>query len=302
MFTRGRSAGLPAASIAGMLRPVTRLCTALVLAGIYLAGMHALPAQAPSLGERVTVEELRQEAAPTETDATAQRFLDTYRQAIGGTELIAGVTTLRRTGTVRDGRQSVEVTEIFALPDRIRRETRWRDSGRDHLEVLATDGTNGWQWVVQPQPKRPRELGAGEVNALKAQIDLFGPLIHGPELGWHFAYRGPARIRTRPGFLVLGASPQGVRQWFYFDAETYLCTRIGSRETFAGQAADADRFHVRFAMAGGIWWPAEIEYQTSGRTYRHENWTRIEPGVAVDDAMFRPPPQREILLRPRPDR
>jgi len=261
-----------------------------------------LPAQAPAVGERITLEELRREPSPTATDDLARRFLETYQVALGGADQVAGATTLRRTGTIREGRQTIEVTEILALPDRFRRDTRWRDSGREHHEVIATDGTEAWSWVVAPQAGRPRELGAGDIARLKAGVDLFGPLVTGPERGWHFVYRGAARIRTRPGFLVMGASPQGNQQWFYFDAETYLCTRMGQREAFSGQTADSDRFVVRFTRAGGLWWPAEVEFETSGRIYRHEVWTRIEVNLPVEDSMFRPPPTREILLRPRPGR
>lgn len=248
----------------------------------------------------VTVEELRREPAPTATDALAQRFLDTYPVALGGEAAMAAIQTLRRQGSIREGRTAYELTEYIALPGKFRREKRWRAEGRDYLEVTATDGTQAWTQQVSPRQERPLELGAGEVARLSAQADLFGPLVTGPEAGWHFVYRGATSTRTRPGFLVLGASPSGQRLWFYFDAETYLNNRIGSREKFAGQEADSDRYVVRFTRVNGVWFPSEVEYETTNRVYRHERWTRLEANLPLDDALFLPPPSREVILRQRP--
>jgi len=290
-----------------MLPPVLRDClTAWPARGVLLGLLLGVGSAATGFAQSgesitpVTVEELRREPPPTETDAMAQRFLDTYQIALGGPEAVAATTTLRRQGTIREGRTTFELTEYIALPGKFRREKRWRAEGRDYLEVTATDGTQAWSQNVAPRQQRPQELGAGDIARLTALADIFGPLVNGPEAGWHFVYRGAARTRTRPGFLVLGAAPSGLRMWFYFDGETYLNNRIGSREKFVGQDADSDRHVVRFTRVNGVWFPAEVEYETSGRIYRHERWTRIETNLPLDDALFLPPPTREIILRQRP--
>lgn len=234
---------------------------------------------------------------PTSTDLNAAKIIQLHITANGGLENLNSIKTLKKTGSSKEGKELLQITEYYKAPNKYRIEKRFRQGGREHLSVLVTDGRTVWSRVVSPNKKPPVVLKGAEAKKVLAGADIHGNLVDWKSKGHNFSYQGKSKVTGRPAYLLKAGLSNGDVLWYYFDSKSFLITRIGFKESFSGTKIDADAYPVKFKKINGAWHNETIEFTASNQVYRTIAYDNIIANGEVSDDLFALPKIKQFTLR-----
>jgi outer membrane lipoprotein-sorting protein len=214
---------------------------------------------------------------------SADEVLDTYVQALGGSERLAALTSFVATGTHLGFAEAEAVpVEIFARGPN-QRTTVIHNLGGD--TTTAYDGRAGW--IAMPATDSPlplRPLTGGELEGARLDADLSFPAGIKQALdNWRGTF--PTVIDDRDVLVIQGRSAGNSPVKLYFDDETGLLTRmvryadtpVGPNPTQIDYADYREVAGVKMPFSWTMTWQ-------SGRSAFE--LTDVQPNVSVDPAVF----------------
>ena len=244
------------------------------------------------------IEDEKVDRGPTSTGANAAKIIALHLAANGGLENIKSIKTLKKTGSFKEGKELLQITEYHKAPNKYRLEKRFRLGGRKYLSVLATDGRTVWSREVSPEKKPPVVIKGAEAKKVLADADIYGALVDWKKKGHNFSYQGKPNVSGRSAFLLKAGMSNGEVRWYYFDSKTFLIIRLGFTEIFAGTKIDADIYPIKFQKLHGTWHNETIEFTASDQVYRTIAYDQIVANEDISDDLFALPKVKEgFILR-----
>ena len=159
---------------------------------------------------------------PAKSGPSAGQILDTYIQAIGGSQRVAGLTSVAGKGTSAGyGPEGTRPVEIFAKAPGLKT-TIFHTLDGD--SVTTYDGRVAWS-AVPHKPVPVLMLSGGELDGVKLDAELTFPARIKETLGaWRVGF--PTEIDGTPVQVVQGSRPGGALATFYFDGASGLLVRL----------------------------------------------------------------------------
>lgn len=174
----------------------------------------AVPIIADEEPKRPAVEGIT--AAPR-ADA-AERIMDHYTEAVGGTEAIQKITSRIQKGTITINGRQLPV-EVFSKAPNKRISVVHTPNGDN---ITAFDGHTGW--VGNPGPRPPRDMSAPENEAIGFDATFYLP-AELKKMFAEFRVRPADKIGGHDVYEVIGVNPGKPPMRLFFDKDSGLLVR-----------------------------------------------------------------------------
>lgn len=257
-----------------------------------------LPRVTPNLAEQYSAPALEVPDDITEQAAgvpSADQILDKYIQAVGGTQRLAGLTSLIARGTYQ-GYDDPEkrAVEIYAKAPDERAIIVHTPNGDT---TIAYDGRSGW--IAAPdtdQPMPVMTLTGGDLQGAKLDASIsFSGGIKQLFSQWRVGF--PTSINDRDVYVVQGSNPGEFPIKFYFDQQSGLLVRVmrytnlpvGLNPTQIDFADYRDVSGIKVPFRWTVTW-------TDGRSITELN--QVQLNATIDAAKFAKPPAPAKSARP----
>ena len=246
------------------------------------------PRVTPSLAAlygATTLDEQDDIVLPATGQPSAVQILDTYIQALGGAQRLAGITSVVAKGkSVGYGPEGYDrPVEIFA-----------KAPGQRTTVIHTLDGDNTTvsdgraAWIAGPHRPIPvLTLTGSELDGVKLDAELLFPSRIKETLGqWRVGV--PTEIDDRPVQVVQGSRPGGALATFYFDSASgllvrlvrYANSRVGRLPTQTDYADYRDVSGIKIPFRLTVTWLDGIEKMA---------FTDVQVNGPVDAAKFTKP-------------
>lgn len=225
------------------------------------------------------------EEGPTKTDEVAAKLVALAQRAMGGNEAMGRIESMMLEGRIETGKNK-HAAVCYWLDGMYREEVSYRHMAKDYLEIRAASTEGAWTWNLKPEEEKPRDIGKNEALPFQMMHANRFPFLDWEENGYHFAYRGEAKVRGIPCYLIVGTLKEDFVHWFFIDKETFVIRRIGFRDVFRNIPVDVYVDYMRLETINGVRIPTILEYSNSGDIYRREVFDRVDVNVPVERKLF----------------
>jgi photosynthetic reaction center cytochrome c subunit len=218
---------------------------------------------------------------------SVQQVLGRYVQALGGQAALDAVRS-RVVKTVRlDGKDPDSTNELFQkVPGKV-------------LLVQQSPGYSLWvgyngqrAWAQDSDKSYWGLLNTPQRNSIMRDSELYAGSRLKSQYG-NVTVAGKEKIRERETYLVVGTSPEGAREKFYFDAQTGLLVRryIDEPTIFGWLPVQADFEDYR--EVDGVKMPFVVHWDSAGGAWGIKISTKVievRENVPIADEKFDSPP------------
>ncbi len=215
-------------------------------------------------------------------DSRVTDLIEIHREAIGGGERIAALTTLRASGRVLVGGTRLHFHLTAARPNRIRLET----AAGGRIRIQGFDGTGqAWETDSASTERKPRPLAVGSAKTFVADAEFDDPLIAGAERGYRFDFAGEQEKDGRKCFRLLVTRQLTETFTLLVDAATYfVVSRVELRLSPGGRKVPLVTDWSDFRPVAGVLLAHRIIVTMDGRALQETQITEIEanPVLASD--------------------
>jgi hypothetical protein len=190
---------------------------------------------------------------------TADELVSKNIQARGGMEKIKAVQTYRATGKFSTT-GGFAVTAAASL-DRMRPNLMRQSFTLESMtQVLAYDGSTGWQ--IQPfQGRRDPELmGEDDLRDLTIDADIDGPLVDYKEKGNRVEYLGHDIVDGDDALRLKVTLKDGDIIYYYLDPDTYLEIRKETQEFIRGSVKENVTDLGSYKPVAGVMYPFSMSF------------------------------------------
>lgn len=248
---------------------------------------QVIPSLAVQYGEPLA-EEPDEILAQAPRMPSPDQILDTYIQALGGAQRLAGVTSFVAKGTRRDFDDLVESypLELFATATG-QHATVVHSRNGDRSTVY--DGRGGWMAAPASEvPVTVLPLTGGDLDGAWIDAQMFFPgRIKDAFTQWRVAF--PVTIDSREVHLLQGNSAGRAPVKFYFDMESGLLVRVARHTTLPVGRTPTQIDYGDYREVAGLKMPFRtIVTWTNGRSVTE--LSDVQPNVPIDAAKFGKPP------------
>jgi outer membrane lipoprotein-sorting protein len=206
--------------------------------------------------------------------------------ARGGMEKIRGVQSLRMTGTMELGDERMPTALELKRPGK----SRWEFTLDGQTAVQAFDGTTGWMFMPFAGQTEPQKMPAEELEDIKAQADIDGPLIDAKAKGNTIELVGKETVHGREAWKLKVTRSGGVSRFVFLDAATHLQTSTLTTRTVDGNTVEIESVIGDYRPVDGLMLPHSFEATAKGIPQKQAlKFEKIEVNVPIDDARFRMP-------------
>ena len=235
-----------------------------------------------------------------DAELTLDQILARHLEAVGGTEKLAALRTLKKTGAYAYNGHEHALVSYHATEGKCREEIeglrQWGASyWEGHTLLRGTDGTVAWA-VDESRDEEMRSIPSSTAASIIDEADVRGALFDHEKKGHQVRLAGPGDADGTPAWLLEVTMASGAVQKWYLDQETFLVLRkeVVSEETegesrFAAYERPRAWHYDDYRLVDGVMMPfwVYVEEPLFNREYIFET---IEANVALDDALFEPPP------------
>jgi hypothetical protein len=229
-------------------------------------------------------------AAGLALTARADRAADVARihlEAIGGSERIAALKSMRATGHVVASGRQVRFSFAAARPDRVRLET---DSGGRTL-VQGSDGVEApWEFDTGTWPPQYRAMPEASARTFMADAEFDDPLVAGAARGFTLDYAGELEMDGRKLLRVLVTRKLVQTFSLLLDENTYfIVMRLEERPTVSGRKVQVVTHYDDFRPVDGVLLPHQVTVAIDGRVTQQTKISQIEANPVLKDDIFSRP-------------
>ena len=227
---------------------------------------------------------------------TADEIIAKYIKTIGGSEKIAAVKELRRTGKVFvGGGFEIPIIEENKRPNLVRRVVTIQGL----TGVNAYDGKSGWKIEPWQGKKDPEAMGEAELKGIIEASDFDGPLVSYKQKGNKVEYVGMDEVEGTDAFKLKVTLANGEVNYYYMDTDYYVPIKIDTKRMIRGAEIEIETVLGDYKEVAGWYLAHSIEIGGKGSQFRQKiTYEKIEANVPIDDSQFRvpvavkPPPQK----------
>jgi len=220
---------------------------------------------------------------------TADELVSKNLQARGGIERIKAVQTYRATGKqTESGGSTIAVTLEGMRPNLVRQSFTLQGM----TQVLAFDGSTGWQ--IQPfrGRKDPELMGEDDLHELTIDADIDGPLVDFRAKGNSVEYLGHDLVDGDDALRLKVTLKDGDIIYYYLDPDTYLEIRKETQEFIRGSVKESVTDLGSYKPVAGVMYPFSMN---SGPRNDPSSWVtitldKIEVNTGVERSEFTVPP------------
>jgi len=222
---------------------------------------------------------------------TAEELVAKNIAARGGLEKIKAVQSMRMTGTMRLGDDSLPTLLEIKRPGK----TRWEFTLEGQTAVQAYDGKTAWMTmpfagIVEPQP-----MSASETADIELQADIDGPLVDAAAKGITIELVGRETIDGNVDAWRLKIKRKsGDTRDLYLDAKTYFQILAVTRRSVDGREVEIRSRIGDYRDVSGLMLPHSFEASAVGVPETQSlKFEKVELNVPIDDSRFTMPRKPE---------
>ncbi|HEX9007063.1 MAG TPA: hypothetical protein VF889_07190 [Bacteroidota bacterium] len=216
---------------------------------------------------------------------TAEELVAKYVSAIGGADTIQKITTLRRSGVMKDG-SDAPILQENKRPDKVREEY----TTQGLTGITAYDGATAWKISPWEGKKDPEPLGEEELRGILEDADFDGPLVDFARKGNTVEYAGHEDVEGTDTYKLKVRLRNGDVQYFYLDAEYCIPIRIDIQRTVRGSKHEYETYPGDYKKVSGWYQPFSVEGNAKGSQSRWKVIYRsMQANIPIDDARFARP-------------
>jgi outer membrane lipoprotein-sorting protein len=237
-------------------------------------------------------------AAALSSAQTADELVARNIEARGGLEKIKAVQSMRMTGTMRLGDESLPTVLELKRPGK----TRWEFTLEGQTAVQAYDGTTAWATIPFAGQTEPQVMSADETRDIELQADMDGPLVDAAAKGNAIELVGREKIDGEiEAWRLRVTRKNGEARDLYLDAKTHLQVLAVTRRTADGRDVEIRSRISDYRDVQGLKLPHSFEATASGLPQTQSlKFEKIELNVAIDDSRFRMPKAGAAAPPPSP--
>jgi len=229
-------------------------------------------------------------AASLAAGQTAEELIAKNIEARGGLENLKAVQSMRLTGTMHAGADSLPSVLELKRPNK----SRWEFTLEGQTAVEAFDGKSGWTWIPFAGQTEPQPMSEEESLDAEQQADIDGPLVDYEKKGSKVELLGHDPEFRPDDWKLKITLKSGEVRFLYLDSKTYLQTVSVLRRKVDGNDVEVRSEVSDYRKVGALVLPhtfkATMNDGSETQTLRFE---RIDLNVPIDDDRFKmPTPKR----------
>jgi len=225
-------------------------------------------------------------AASLAAGQTADELIAKNIEARGGLENLKAVQTMRLTGTMKAGSDSLPSVLELKRPNK----SRWEFTLDGQTAVEAFDGEGGWTWIPFAGQTEPQPMSEEESLDAEQQADLDGPLVDYKKKGNRIELVGHDPEFRPEDWKLKVTLKSGEVRFIYLDAKTYLQTMSVLRRKVEGSEVEVRSEVGDYRKVGAVVLPHMFKASaTEGVQTQTLQFERIDLNVPIDDDRFRMP-------------
>lgn len=216
---------------------------------------------------------------------TAEELVAKNMQAKGGLEKIKAIKTLRKSGRLQQGAFTATLGVEEKAPNLLRQNLTIQNM----TQIVAYDGSTGWQLSPFQGRKDPELLGEDELRAVVEQADFYGPLIDAREKGNTVDYLGRVSVDGDDAYRLKVTLKNGDIYYFDLDPDTYLEIRIEVQQFIRGSVRERVTELGAYKVVNGVYFPFSVDSgpkRNPGQRAR-VTFDAIEANVEIPDTDFK---------------
>ena len=219
---------------------------------------------------------------------TADELVSKNLQARGGIEKIKAVQTYRAAGKESDSEGSTVAVNLEGMrPNLVRQSLTLQGM----TQVLAYDGSTGWQ--IQPfrGRKDPELMGEDDLRSLTIDADIDGPLVDYKAKGNTIEYLGHDLVDGDDALRLKVTLKDGDIIYYYLDPDTYLEIRKETQEFIRGSVKESVTDLGSYKPVAGVMYPFSISFGSKNDPSSRVTITldKIEVNSGVERSEFAVP-------------
>jgi len=225
--------------------------------------------------------------ASTVSAQTADELVARYIKAVGGTDKVSAITSLRRSGKfVGGGGFEAPLLEENKRPNLVRQE--FTMSGL--TGVTAYDGTAGWKIEPWGGKKEPEPLGEEELKAIVEDSDFDGPLVDYRQKGNTIGYVGMEPVEGTDAYKLRVVLASGDVRYYYLDTDYYVPIKVEIKRIVRGAEREYEIVFGDYKEVSGWYLPHSVESNVKGSLDRSKvMYDKIEANVPIENSRFAKP-------------
>jgi outer membrane lipoprotein-sorting protein len=222
---------------------------------------------------------------------TAEELVAKNIQARGGLEKIKAVQSMRLTGTMRLGEESLPTTLEIKRPAK----TRWEFTLEGQTAIQAYDGKTAWMTMPFAGITEPQPMSASETADIELQADIDGPLVDAAAKGITIELAGRETIEGGiDAWRLTIRRKSGDTRDLYLDAKTYLQILAVTRRSVDGRDVEIHSRIGDYRDVSGLMLPHSFDASAKGvPEVQSLKFEKIELNVPIDDSRFTMPKKPE---------
>jgi outer membrane lipoprotein-sorting protein len=225
-------------------------------------------------------------AASPVAGQTADELIAKYIAARGGLENLRAVQTMRLTGTMKAGTDSLPSILELKRPNK----SRWEFTLEGQTAVEAFDGKGGWTWIPFAGQTEPQPMSDEDSADAELQADIDGPLVDYQKKGSKVELLGHDPAFHPEDWKLKVTLKSGEVRYVYLDPKTYLQTVSVLRRKVDGNDVEVRSEVSDYRKVGAVLLPHAFKASTSdGSQSQTLQFERIDLNVPIDDDRFRMP-------------
>ncbi len=234
-------------------------------------------------------------AAAAAAGQTADELIEKNIAARGGLEKIRAVQSMRLTGKMTMGEETVPSVLELKRPNK----SRWEFTIGGRTAVQAFDGKSGWTIMPFEGKTEPEEMSAEDEKEVEQQADMDGPLVDYKAKGSRIELVGHDPALRPEDWKLKVTLKSGEVRFVYLDSKTYLQTLSVMTRKLDGSDVEIRSRISDYREVGGLMLPHSFS-ASAGRGAPPQTLTfdRIELNVPIDDSRFRMPGPDEPAAAP----
>lgn len=228
---------------------------------------------------------------------TADELIVKNIAARGGLENLKAVKTMRLTGTMRAGDQTLPSVLELKRPGM----SRWEFSLDGQNAVQAFDGKSGWMWIPFAGQTEPQAMSGQELKDAEQQADMDGPLVDSKAKGSKIELVGHDKDFRPEDWKLKVTLKGGEVRYVYLDPKTFLQTVAVMKRQIDGVELEIRSEVSDYRKVGPLVLPHSFTATTKdGGETQSLKFDKIELDVPIDDARFRMPAPKGPTPPPGP--
>jgi hypothetical protein len=225
-------------------------------------------------------------ALPLRSDE-AQKILDQYWKAAGGSKTLARLQTLAIDGAIQSAGQEAPGAYTFKIKRPNRLYTEWRANGKTLIE--SYNGKSAWHQDAGGGIGTLLGPAALELESASEYYNSRLQQLGKRKIG--LAYKGESQVRGRPAHQLELTYPTGVVWQIFFDPQTHLIVEEKSLST----TTPRDIYYDDYRTVEGLKIPYKLEIHRGNDSYG-VTVTRVGVNETVGERVFDFPIKSQVKL------